>query len=81
MTPEEAEHVIRQAADAFAAGHGSIQDLFRTFHGHLHDLCRDEPLHGSFLALFQALEAWEVTTGDRAEAERSVAAAAGSLAD
>jgi hypothetical protein len=30
-------------------------------------ICRDAPLHGPFLTLFQALESWEAALGDRSE--------------
>ena len=75
---------IRHAAARFAAEKASVVEMWDALHEHLHDLCAEQPLIGDFLALFNALEAWEVATGadrDRAiERSRQVARRLGTSA-
>jgi hypothetical protein len=81
VTPDEAKGLIRDAAIRFAAGEATVVEMWSALHSNLHDLCRDEPLTGDFLDLFQSLERWEAAVSDErkvAEAEvRSVAARLG----
>jgi hypothetical protein len=44
--------------------------------GLLHDLCRDDPLTGNYLKLFEALEEWEATSDSRGAASETVGEAA-----
>lgn len=76
VTPADAAAELRFTAARFAAGTASIQDMWHSFHGHLADLCAEEPLDGEFLQLFNDLEAWEASVGDNRE--RAVEAVRGS---
>lgn len=80
-TPQAATELIRQAAEPLTSGQGSVTHLRSTLLSNIHDLCRDHPLEGDYLGLFQALEPWEASVGtehDEAQhqiktvAERSV---------
>jgi len=63
-TPDTAAELIRQSAQALSSGGRSLAVLRSTFLSNLHDLCRDRPLQGSYLILFEALERWESSVGD-----------------
>jgi hypothetical protein len=72
-TPETASDFIRQSAQALSSGGGSVPELRSTLLSNLHDLCRDHPLRGDYLNLFEALERWEASVGaDRNEAEDEI---------
>ena len=67
MEPEEAEAAIRQAASEYASGTESPPVLWSAFGSHLNDLCRDGPLTGDYLRLFQSLEHWEQSVSPERE--------------
>jgi hypothetical protein len=72
-TPESAALVVRQAAQAFVLADGSVKELWSTLHSSLHDLCRDHPLEGDYLRLFEALEHWEKSVAlDRSDADLEI---------
>ena len=73
--------MIRRAAQHFVdESDADVRSLWSSFHGSLYDLCRDEPLDGEFLSLFQALEAWEAALpGEREEQVRNLREAAAKL--
>jgi hypothetical protein len=80
-TPDSAAESIHQAADAFISSDNSLADLLSTLLSNLPDLCRDRPLNGDHLGLFQAIERWEAAVGDdRDVAEYDVKAVAVRLA-
>jgi hypothetical protein len=80
-TAETASDAIRQAARALSSGDGSVVELRSTLLSNLHDLCRDRPLQGDYLRLFEALERWEASVGaDRNQAEDRVTTQAERLA-
>jgi hypothetical protein len=60
---------MRSAAQTLASGESEVREFYPLFMGLLHDLCRDEPLDGYYLAMFNALEGWEAASGD----QRSIA--------
>jgi hypothetical protein len=64
MTPREADHAIREAARAFANGEVPVQKMWGEFYSHLQDLCAERPMSRELLALFEALESWEVSVGE-----------------
>ena len=77
LTPAMAADEITRTAQQFAEGHVDVRDMWLAFHSNLNLLCRDEPLSGDLLALFEMLEGWE-TSADVArptavEAARAVA--------
>ena len=55
MEPEEADVAIRLSAREYASGSDRPPVIWSALNSHLTDLCRDEPLDGDFLRLFQAL--------------------------
>jgi hypothetical protein len=67
MNPDEAEAAIRAEAGAFASRSADVREMWAAFQSNLHALCRDAPLNGDFLEMFNALEAWEAATGDGRE--------------
>jgi hypothetical protein len=82
MSPEEALEEVRAAAGQHGAGELATDDLWYRFHGVTYDLCRDEPLHGRLLDLFELLEEWEATVmPDRGPVEQRVRAVAQQLAE
>ena len=81
MTPDEALATISEAAASFSAVTTRIEALWSVFHSNLHDLCRDRPLADDTLALFEAMECWEVAVGpERQQALGDVRAVARRLA-
>jgi hypothetical protein len=62
-TPDSASELIRQSAEALSSGSGSVAELRSTLLSNMHDLCRDRPLEGDYLSLFQAIERWEASVG------------------
>jgi hypothetical protein len=83
MEPEEADVAIRLSAREYASGSDRPPVIWSALNSHLTDLCRDEPLDGDFLRLFQALEHWEQSVSperERAEDDiRRIAASLGGL--
>jgi hypothetical protein len=72
-TPETVSHLIRQSAQALSSGGGSVAELRSTLLSNLYDLCRDHPLQGDYLDLFEVLERWEASVGaERIEAEDDI---------
>ena len=69
MSSDDARSAVNTAAKAFGNGDATIQDMWAALHGSLHDLCRDAPLAGDYLDLFNALERWESSTGHNREDE------------
>jgi hypothetical protein len=69
VTPDEARQALRSAAQTLASGESEVLEFYPLLMGLLHDLCRDEPLDGYYLAMFNALEGWEAASGD----QRSIA--------
>ena len=68
-----ATELICFSAKALTSGDGSGADLRSTLLSNLHDLCRDHPLEGDYLSLFQALERWEASVGtERNSAENDI---------
>ena len=57
------QSLLRHAAKALASGQGSVTHLRATLLSNIHDLCRNHPLEGDYLGLFQALERWEASVG------------------
>ena len=76
-TPASAAADINRTAELFAQGDVDVLAMWDSFHRNLYDLCRDEPLSGHFLNMFEALEAWELSVGpgrsDAEEVAREVA--------
>ncbi len=81
VNPDGAAHAIRAAARRFVQGEVGIVEVWNALHANLVDLCRDEPLHGDFLALFQALERWEASTERRSVDLEQVRLVASRLVD
>jgi hypothetical protein len=80
-TPETASRLIRQSARALSSGGGSVAGLRSTLLSNLHDLCRNHPLEGDYLNLFEALGHWEASVGaDHKEAESYIKTVADRLA-
>jgi hypothetical protein len=72
-TPQTATELIRLSAEAVTSGDGSVADLRSTLLSNMEDLCRDRPLQGDYLNLFQAIERWEASVGtDHVTAENEV---------
>src|SRR5271169_1631528 len=67
MEPEEADVAIRLSAREYASGSDRPPVIWSALNSHLTDLCRDEPLDGDFLRLFQALEHWEQSVSPERE--------------
>ena len=59
----EAESALRQAAKEFALGSDSPIVLWPYFMGNLDALCKDGPLTGIYVRLFEAFEHWEESVG------------------
>jgi predicted ATPase len=82
MEPQEADAAIRLAAREYASRSESPRVLWLAFQFHLQDLCRDGPLTGDFLRLFQAFEQWEQSVSpEREQAENEIRYIAASLGD
>ena len=80
-SPQTATELIRRSAEAVTSGDGSVADLRSTLLSNMDDLCRDRPLEGDYLNLFQAIERWEASVGtDHATAENEIKAVAERLA-
>lgn len=73
VQPTDAVEIVRAAAVRFLAHHIDVAPLWEALHSNLNDLCVDGPLHDDFLALFNALESWEVSVGaDRDRAREAL---------
>lgn len=71
---------IRLAAREYASGSDRPPLIWSALNSHLTALCRDEPLDGDFLRLFQALERWEQSVSpERERAEDDIRSIASSL--
>ena len=71
-TSQTATELIRRSAEEVTSGDGSVADLRSTLLINMDDLCRDRPLEGDYLSLFQAIERWESSVGpdhDTAQSE------------
>ena len=75
MSSEDARSVVITAANAFGIGDATIQEMWAALHANLQDLCRDAPLTGDYLDLFNALERWESSAGPKRRDEISSARA------
>jgi len=60
---DDVRRAVLAVAREFGTGSATVQDMWAALHGNLHDLCREGPLTGDYLDLFNALERWESSIG------------------